>query len=116
MIGCFVQAPGDGDASPPDAVSYIGPCCSSKKAQVARGIIWPVDSLILSYQLGVLYYPERCPKKETFLVKAPLFESLSNFALFYIVKEKISQAVERRWRSMDYAIAAAKNWKHDISC
>ena len=45
-----------------------------------EGIIWPVDSLIPSYQLGVPYYPERCPKKETFLVKALLFERLSNFA------------------------------------
>ncbi len=45
-----------------------------------EGIIWPVDSLILSYQVGVPYYSERCPKKETFLVKAPLFEPLSNFA------------------------------------
>jgi hypothetical protein len=35
-----------------------------------EGIIWPVDSLILSYQLGVPYYSERCPKKETFWVKA----------------------------------------------
>jgi hypothetical protein len=35
-----------------------------------EGIIWPVDSLILSYQLGVPYWSERCPKKETFLVKA----------------------------------------------
>ena len=31
-----------------------------------EGIIWPVDPLILSYQLGVPYCPERCPKKETF--------------------------------------------------
>ena len=45
-----------------------------------EGNIWPLDSLILSYQVGVPYYPERCPKKETFLVKAPLFEALSNFA------------------------------------
>jgi hypothetical protein len=29
-------------------------------------IIWPVDSLILSYQLGVSCYSERCLKKETF--------------------------------------------------
>ena len=37
-----------------------------------EGISWQPDSLILSYQLGFPYYPERCPKKETFLVKAPL--------------------------------------------
>jgi hypothetical protein len=41
-----------------------------------RGNNPPVGSLILSYQLSVLHYPERCPKKETFLVKAPLFETL----------------------------------------
>jgi hypothetical protein len=32
-------------------------------------IIWPVDSLILSYQLSVPYYSERCPKKETFWLR-----------------------------------------------
>ena len=32
-------------------------------------IIWLVDSLILSYQLGVPYYSERCPKKETFWLR-----------------------------------------------
>ena len=47
-----------------------------------EGIIWAVDSLTPSYQLGVPYYPERCPKKETFLVEAPLFEPLSNSAPF----------------------------------
>ena len=76
--GLFSSSAGDGDASP-GAVH--------KLARVVRatspgreGIIWPVDSLILSYQVGVPYYPEQCPKKETFLVKAPLFEPLSNFA------------------------------------
>ena len=39
----------------------------------------------------VPYYPERCPKKETFLVKAPLFEPLSNFAASCVVKRKTSQ-------------------------
>jgi len=56
-----------------------------------EGISWQPDSLILSYQLGVPYYPERCPKKETFLVKAPLFEPLSNFAASCVVKRKTSQ-------------------------
>lgn len=79
-----------------------------------EGIIWLVDSLILSYQLGVPYYPERCPKKNTFLVKAPLFERLSNFARFQIVKRKISQAVGRRWQPMYYATAAAKSESNGV--
>jgi hypothetical protein len=53
--------------------------------------MWPVDPLILYYQPGFPYYPERCPKKETFLVKVPLFEPSSNFAAFYIVKRKTAQ-------------------------
>ena len=56
-----------------------------------EGIIWLLDSLILSYQIGVPYYSERFPKKGTFLVKAPLFEPLSNSAMFQTVKRKISQ-------------------------
>ena len=66
---------------------YRPPARFYKLARVVRAIgpgreriIWPIDSLILSYQLGVPYYSKRCPKKETFLVKAPLFAALSNFA------------------------------------
>jgi hypothetical protein len=34
--------------------------------------------------------------------RGPLFERLSNLALFQIVKRKISQAVGRRWESIYY--------------
>jgi hypothetical protein len=64
VMGCFLQAPGDGDASPARFYKLV-PCCSSNKPR-SRGNDWPVDPLILSYQLGVSYCPERCPKKETF--------------------------------------------------
>jgi hypothetical protein len=33
--------------------------------------------MILCHQLGAPYYPERCPKKETFLVKAPFVWTVS---------------------------------------
>jgi len=65
-------------------------------------MIWPVDSLILSCQSGVPNNPERCPKKDTFLVKAPLFERLSNCALFQTVKRKISPDL---WREHDKLLA-----------
>jgi hypothetical protein len=67
VVGCFLQAPENGDESA-GAVRVVRAINPGRE-----GIIWRVDSLILSYQLGVPYYPERCPKKETFLVKAPLF-------------------------------------------
>jgi len=88
VVGCVLQAPENGDESP-----GAGFC---KLVRVVRaisrgrqGIIWQVNSLILSYQLGVPFYPERCPKKETYLVKAPLFAPLSNLAALQIVKRKI---------------------------
>jgi hypothetical protein len=78
VMGSFLQAPRDGDASPGAVYKLVRVVRAISPAR--EGIIWPLDSLILSYQVGVPYYPERCPKKETFLVKAPLFEPLSHFA------------------------------------
>jgi hypothetical protein len=68
-------------------------------------MIWPVDSPILSCQSGAPNNPERCPKKDTFLVKAPLFERLSNFALFQTVKRKISPDL---WREHDKLLESLK--------
>jgi hypothetical protein len=53
-----------------------------KKPRVARGIIWPVDSLVLSYQLRVLRCHERYAKTETLGVEAPVFQVLSNLRIF----------------------------------
>jgi hypothetical protein len=68
VMGCFLEASGDGDASP-DAVYRVVHAVSSNSPS-CQGIVCPVDSLILSYQLDVPYHPERCPKKDTFFVEA----------------------------------------------
>jgi hypothetical protein len=44
-----------------------------------EGIIWPLDSLILSYQVAFRIIPSDVEER-TFLVKAPVFELLSDFA------------------------------------
>src|SRR6516225_6027816 len=74
VMGCFLEAPGDGDASPAAVCRLVRACSSNSRS--CEGKICPVDSLILSYQLDVPYHPERCPKKDTFLVEAPLFGML----------------------------------------
>jgi hypothetical protein len=85
VVGCLLQSPGDVTNLPARFYKLVR--CSSYKPG-RQEAIWPVDSLILSYRLGVPNYPERCPKKETFLFKAPLFEPLSNFAAAEIVKRE----------------------------
>jgi hypothetical protein len=44
--------------------------------------------------MGDLYYPERCPKKATYLVKASLFESLFRLLAILDVKPKIQHQLE----------------------
>ena len=92
VMGCFSNAGGMVTHLPARFRTLVTALRVVRAISPSReGIIWPVDSLILSYQVGVPYYPERCPKKETFLVEAPLFEPLSNSAMFQTVKRKISQ-------------------------
>ena len=105
-MGCFLEAPRDGDASPAAVCRLVRACSSNSPS--CEGKICPVDSLILSYQLDVPCHPERCPKKDTFWSRPPLFEWLSNFVLFQIVKRKISQAVRRRWQSVYYGNRSGK--------
>jgi hypothetical protein len=71
----------------PTRFSYIGPCvpCSRNgpKPQCWRNTLsGRADSLVDSYKLRVLRYPERYAKTEALGVEAPVFQALSNLRIF----------------------------------
>jgi hypothetical protein len=71
----------------PMRFSYIGHCvpCSRNGRKPRRGgntLSGRVDSLVDSYQLRVLRYPERYAKTEALGVEGPVFQALSNLRIF----------------------------------
>ncbi len=69
----------------PDALSYIGHCapCPGNKPQCGRNTLIRAGSFAGPFlQLRVLCYPERYAKTEALMFEAPVFQALSNFAMF----------------------------------